>query len=111
MGPAERGCGDYTSDKGGTCRPRCISGEPELLAGAQLRLAALVALGRVDGLADALGIVAEEALGGLREAATLDGGAAALTGDTAMVAGTVEKLPAKSFTHFMTFKRFKVPAP
>lgn len=41
----------------------------------------------------------------------LDGGVAALTADTAGVAATIEKLPAKSFTHFMTFKRFKVPAP
>jgi acyl-coenzyme A thioesterase PaaI-like protein len=41
----------------------------------------------------------------------LDGGAAALTAETAGVAATIEKLPAKSFTHFMNFKRFKVPAP
>jgi hypothetical protein len=42
---------------------------------------------------------------------TLDGGASAATADTAGVASTIEKLPVKAFTHFMTFKRFKVPAP
>lgn len=41
--------------------------------------------------------------------AAVDGGTALTGADTASIANALEKLPAKSFPHFMTFKRFKVP--